>query len=263
MSGTLDGRAALVTGSSAGLGFAVGSALARAGCRVMLHGLEPAASMRERCAELQAATGREVGYVMADLASAEGVAAMMAAARTEFGGIDVLVNNAVVRHFAPIESFPLERWRDALAVNLTAPFHATQLALPGMRARGWGRIVNMTSVYGQRGAIGRPDYVTTKAGLIGLTRAIAAETAGQAITCNAVCPGSVSTPGTEVRVEALMAEHGLDREAAIRRFLAGKQPSGRFVSAGSVAAMIVFLCSPAGDDITGAVLPVEGGWLAA
>src|SRR5215469_3273690 len=133
--------------------------------------------------------------------------------------------------------------------------------LPGMRQRNWGRIVNMASVYGQRGAPHRSDYVTTKAALVGLTRAVAAETATQDITCNAVCPGSVATPGTTVRVHALMQSEGIAEDEAVRRFLAGKQPSGRFVAAESVAAMVTFLCGPAGRDITGAVLPIDGGWL--
>ncbi|HVJ52088.1 MAG TPA: 3-hydroxybutyrate dehydrogenase [Aliidongia sp.] len=262
MAGSLTGRTALVTGSTGGLGLAIAGALAEAGCQIMLHGLEAAAAMEERRAALQAASGREVAYIEADLAQPAGVQAMVDETSRRFGTLDILVNNAVVRHFAPIEAFPTERWDMALAVNISAAFHAVRLALPGMRVRQWGRIVNMASVYGQRGTAGRVDYVTTKAAIIGLTRAVAVETADQPITCNAVCPGSVSTPGTEARVERLIEEEGLEREEAVRRFLAGKQPSGRFVAAESVAAMVVFLCGPAGQDITGAVLPVEGGWLA-
>ncbi len=261
-SGILDGRAALITGSTAGLGLEVGRALAQSGCKVMLHGIEPAEAMTDVCAALQQNSGRDIRYIRADLSAPEGVGAMVAATQDAFGAIDILVNNAVIRHFAPLESFPLDRWQQALAVNLTAPLHAIQLALPGMRARGWGRIVNMASVYGQRGTPGRVDYVTTKAGILGLTRAVAAEVAGEAITCNAVCPGSVSTPGTEIRVEAIAAKGGMSRADAVKQFLAGKQPSGRFVEAGNVAAMIAFLCSPVGDDINGAILPVDGGWLA-
>ena len=179
-----------------------------------------------------------------------------------FGGVDVLINNAVVRHFAAIENLATLQWEQAMAVNVTAAFHTIRRVLPGMRHRNWGRIVNMSSIYGLRGAPGRSDYVTTKAALIGLTRAVASEVATQDITCNAVCPGSVATPGTTVRVQALMQADGIGEAEAITRFLAGKQPSGRFVSAESVAAMVVFLCGPAGRDITGAVLPIDGGWLA-
>ncbi len=258
---TLAGRCALVTGSTGGLGAAVGAALAQAGCRVVLHGLEPETAMAEHVRALTDGGGEAI-YVRADLARAEGVAALMDVTRQRCGAVDILVNNAVTRHFAPVEDFPPERWDAALAVNVSAPFHAIRLALPAMRARGWGRIVNMVSVYGLRGTAGRVDYATSKAALIGMTRAVAMETVEAGITCNAVCPGSVSTPGTEDRVEALMRDEDLPREAAVRRFLEGKQPSGRFVEAGSVAAAVLFLCGAAGRDITGAVLPVEGGWLA-
>ncbi len=258
----LDGKAALITGSTAGLGLEIGRTLARSGCRVMLHGLEPTDAMAETCTTLARDAGCDVHYVRADLAAPDGAAAAVSAAQNAFGRVDILVNNAVVRHFAPLEAFPMDHWNHALAVNLTAPLQAIQAVLPGMRAGGWGRIFNMTSVYGQRGTRGRVDYVTTKAALIGLTRAVAAETAGEAITCNALCPGSVSTPGTESRVEAIAAAEGLTRAEAVRRFLVGKQPSGRFVAAENVARLLAFLCGPAGDDINGAVLPADGGWLA-
>jgi 3-hydroxybutyrate dehydrogenase len=256
----LQGRVALVTGSTAGLGLSIGAALAQAGCRVMLHGLAPEDDMAPVCEALGRAAGQDILYTRADISGAEGMAALVAACSV-FGHVDVLVNNAVVRHFAPLTEFPMDRWADALAVNVTAPLRLIQLLLPAMREAGWGRIVNMASVYGQRGTAGRVDYVTTKAAILGLTRAVAAETAGDPVTCNAVCPGSVSTPGTEARVAAIMTEQRIDRDAAVRQFLSGKQPSGRFVAAESVAAMVVFLCSAAGADITGAVLPVEGGWL--
>ena len=184
------------------------------------------------------------------------------AARSRFGGIDVLVNNAVVRHFARVDEFPVERWDHALAVNLSAAFHTIRLSLPGMRARRWGRIINMSSVYGSFAIAERIDYVTTKTALLGLTRVVALETLDEDITCNAVCPGSVLTPYSEQRIQQLMAEQGLPREAAIRNFLAARQPSGRFVAAENVADLIIFLCGPAGRDITGASLPIDAGWLA-
>ncbi len=147
-------------------------------------------------------------------------------------------------------------------MNLSAAFHTIRLALPLMRERGWGRIFNMTSVYGARAVANRIDYITTKAALAGMTRAVAMETINQGITCNAICPGSVLTPAIDTRVRALMQERALDRDEATRLFLAGKQPIGRFVDADHVADLLVFLCGPAGRDITGAVLPIEGGWLA-
>jgi 3-hydroxybutyrate dehydrogenase len=253
---------ALVTGATGGLGLEVATALAEAGCRVMLHGLAAAATVEPLRAGLQARAGTEIRYIAADFARVTGVRATIEAAAQQLGYVDVLVNNAVTRHFAPVADFPPERWELALAVNVSAPFHAIRLALPGMRARGWGRIVNMASVYGERGTSGRVDYVTTKAAILGLTRAVAMEVASENTTCNAICPGSVLTPGTEARVEQIMLQEALPRDGAVRRFLAGKQPSGRFVAARSIAAMVLLLCSTAGADINGAALPVDGGWLA-
>ena len=254
----MKGKRALVTGSSNGLGLAMAQGLAAAGCDVVLHGLEPAADMHATCAGLAQQYGVAISYVQADLSQASGVEAMLDAA----GAVDVLINNAVVRHFSPIEDFPSERWDQALAVNLTAAFRAVQLSLPGMRARGWGRIFNMSSAYGSRAIANRIDYVTTKTALLGFTRAVAMETLGQGITCNAVCPGSVLTPNIEGRLTDLMARKALDRETATREFLLGKQGTGRFVDAAHVADLIVFLCSDSGVSITGATLPVDDGWLA-
>lgn len=256
----LQGRSALVTGSSAGIGHAIAAALAREGCTVLLHGLEdaPAAPADSEDARvLQAAP-----YHRADLGDAAQVQLLMHTALERLGRIDVLVNNAVTRHFAPIEQFPVDAWDKAMAVNVSAAFHTVRMALPAMRRAGWGRIVNMTSVYALRGTAQRIDYVTSKAALAGLTRAVAAETLGQGITCNAVCPGSVLTPSIDERLTRLMAERQLDRETATREFLAGKQPGHRFIAASHVAELVLFLCSEAAGDINGAILPMEGGWLA-
>ena len=254
-------KGALITGSADGLGYAIAAALAKAGCDVVLHGVEPEDEAGPRARALADAHGVRAAYVRADLSHEQGVDSMLDRARTHIGSIDVLVNNAVVRHFSPIQDFPGDAWERALKVNLTAPFQAVKRLLPDMRARGWGRIINMSSIYGIRGTRDRVDYVTTKAALLGFTRAVAAETAGEGITCNAVCPGSVRTPAIERRLQGLLAS-GLAAEEAERRFLAGKQPTGRFIDADDVAALIVFLCSPAGRDISGATLPVDGGWLA-
>ena len=255
------GRTALVTGSTSGLGLAIAEALAASGCNLLLHGLEQPDAMAAPAAALAGAHGVAVDYLHADLSSAAGVAGLAEAARSRFGRVDILVNNAVARQFGAIEAFPVEAWDRALAVNVSAAFHAVRLLLPGMKGAGWGRIVNMVSVYGHRGTPDRVDYVTTKAALLGFTRAVAVEVGGHGVTCNGVCPGSVSTPGTEARVEALMAG-GLGRDEAVRRFLAGKQPTGRFIEGKNVAASVAFLCSAAANDINGAVLPVDGGWLA-
>ena len=257
----LAGKRALVTGSTAGLGQAIATGLAANGCNVVLHGLEAEDAMAAACRALEEQHDVQVACVRGDLATDAGAIGVFGAAEAAFGGLDILVNNAVVRHFAPVDQFPVEAWQRALAVNLSAAFHLVRLALPGMRARGWGRIVNMTSVYGERGAPNRIDYVTTKSALLGFTRAVAMETLADGITCNAVSPGSVLTPGTEDRVRAIEAG-GVERAQAERQFLAGKQPSGRFVRPEDVAASVAYLCGEAARDITGTVLPIDGGWLA-
>jgi 3-hydroxybutyrate dehydrogenase len=258
----LNGKTALITGSTGGLGLSIAAGLAKAGCKVMLHGIEAPDAVAALPVDLAAEHEVAVRYHQADLTQAGAVSELVDACETQLGGIDILVNNAVVRHFAPTETFPPDRWDQAVAVNLTAPFHAIRLALPGMQARGWGRIFNMSSVYGSRGTTNRIDYVTTKSGILGMTRAVALENVGNNITCNAVCPGSVLTPDIASRVQNLMQDRELAYDDAVKLFLKGKQPTGRFISADHVAALILFLCSDAAADITGAMMPLEGGWLA-
>lgn len=259
--GPLGGKAALVTGSAAGIGHEIALALAGQGCAIALHGIEPAQQVQSQLEALRA-QGVAAIYHQVDLDDPVAIDTMVAATTERFGSLDVLVNNAVTRHFAPLEAFPVAAWDKALAVNVSAVFHAVRLALPGMRERGWGRIVNMTSVYGERGTANRIDYVTSKAAIAGMTRAIAAEVVGQGVTCNSVCPGSVLTPSIDARVRQLMAERGLEREAATREFLAGKQPGGSFVPAAHVAQLVLFLCGDAAAEINGALLPMDNGWLA-
>jgi 3-hydroxybutyrate dehydrogenase len=187
---------------------------------------------------------------------------MMAAAHDTFGGIDILVNNAVVRHVAAVESLISEHWDEDLAVNLSAAFHTIRLALPRMKTQNWGRIVNISSIYGLVGAPNRVGYVTTKTALLGLTRAVALETTGYDITCNAICPGTSATPLHEASVSELRQTQDLERDAAERLLLAGKQPTGRLVAPDGVAALVALLCSPESRDITGAAIPIDGGWSA-
>jgi 3-hydroxybutyrate dehydrogenase len=228
----------------------------------MLTGLEPAAQAEAARATLAADHGVRCAYHRADLARPEEIEALAAAAAAALGGVDILVNNAVVRHFAPIESFPVDGWDKSLAVNVSAAFHAIRLVLPGMRANGFGRIVNMTSVYGERGVAGRIDYVTSKAAIQGMTRAVAMELLDGDVTCHALRPGSTLTPDLERRVEAIMAAEDLPRAAAEKKFLQGKQPNGRFIEVDSVCRALLLLCGPAGRDMNGAILPIEAGWLA-
>lgn len=256
-------RSALVTGSNSGLGFAIAEDLASAGHDIVLHGIEEAEKVEPVRSALQGRHGTTVVYCKADLSELGGIEQLMVFARDAFGGPDVVVNNAVVRHFAPIEHFSDADWQQSLAVNLTAPFHIIRLALPGMRARDFGRIINLSSHYGQRGALNRVDYVTTKSGILGLTRAVAMETVGTGITCNAVSPGTLPTPAIMSRIDAVASSRDISREDATRQYMKERQPSGRFVRLEDVGAMIAFLCSPAGRDITGTVIPIDGGWSAA
>jgi 3-hydroxybutyrate dehydrogenase len=260
--GSLAGRVAILTGSTGGLGYALAEGLAHAGCRIMLNGIESADAVESVRGDLEDRAGVTVAYHRANIGEPSNVRALVEATLERFGTIDILVNNAVVRHFSPIVDFPNEHWDTALAVNLSAAFHAIKLTLPHMRKRNFGRIFNMTSVYGSRGTINRVDYVTTKAALLGLTRAVALENLDYDVTCHGICPGSVLTPGTERRVQQIMIDERLPREVAERAFLQGKQPSGRFVPAQSVTELLVFLCGPVAKDMTGAILPVEAGWLA-
>ena len=257
----LRGRAALITGSAGGIGHAIALALAGQGCAVMLHDLAPPTQAQDALRAVQV-LGVPASYHQADLQDAGAIERLIDEGVQRWGGIDIVVNNAVTRHFAPIVEFPTEAWERALAVNVSAPFHIARLAVSSMRRRGWGRIINMTSVYGERAIAGRIDYATSKAALVGMTRAIACEVLGEGITCNSICPGTVLTPNIESRLTRLMDERGLDRDAATREFLTGKQPVPRFIPAEHVAQLVLFLCSDAAAEITGANLPMESGWLA-
>jgi 3-hydroxybutyrate dehydrogenase len=201
-------------------------------------------------------------HAAGDLSRPSDIEAIVDTARTAFGGVDILVNNAVVRHAAPVEAFSAQKWDEGVAVNLSAAFHLIRLTVPMMQAKRWGRILNVSSIYGFKGAANRVAYVTTKTALLGLTRAVALEGLAHGITCNAVCPGTTETPVHEAAIQASMAAQSLTREEAERRFFASKQPTGRFISAEQVAALMVFLCGPESADITGAALPVDGGWAA-
>lgn len=255
----LTGKRALVTGATAGLGLAVAESLAGAGASIVLHDLvEP----KEAADRLRARFGVDVTSIAADLSQRAAIETMMADLLGG-GAIDILVNNAVVRHFAPVEDFAPERWDEALAVNLSAPFHLIRLALPAMKQRNWGRIINLASIYSTRAVADRIDYVTTKTAILGLTRAVAIETATSGITCNAISPGTLPTPAIQGKIASIAARDGRDLDETTREYLSARQPSGRFIAMQNVGALVVFLASPAGQDITGATLPVDGGWAAA
>ena len=253
----LKGKWALVTGATAGLGLAVAESLAGAGANIVLHDLvEP----KQASDHLRSRFDVDAVSVAADLSQRASIEAMMADLLDRLEAIDILVNNAVVRHFAPVEQFAPERWEEALAVNLSAPFHLIRLALPAMKRRGWGRIINMASIYSTRAVPDRIDYVTTKTAIVGMTRAVAIETTAAGITCNAIAPGALPTPAILGKIASIAAAEGRSIEETTRDYLAARQPNGRFVAMEGVGAMVVFLCSEAARDITGTTLPIDGGW---
>jgi 3-hydroxybutyrate dehydrogenase len=256
---SLKGKTALVTGSTGGIGEAFARAFAQAGCNVVMNGMGDAKAIEKLRASLESG-GASVIHHPADVGKADEIEAMMDEAQSRFGGIDILVNNAVTRHYAPIEQFPVDKWERALAVNLSAAFHTIRLALPGMRKRNWGRIINMASIHATSVVKDRVDYVATKHAIVGITRAVAFEVAETAITCNAISPGWVLTPHAEAQIARKMAEKGCTREAAMSELLEVRQPSRRPVLPSDVAALGLFLCSDAAASITGASLPIDGAW---
>jgi 3-hydroxybutyrate dehydrogenase len=255
----LKDKCALITGSVGGLGFAAAERFAAAGCNIVLSGFAEPDAIAQARARIETQGVRTI-YSSADLRRPQDIDQMFRDSEDVFGGVDILVNNAVVRCAAPVEEFPISAWDEGIAVNLSAAFHTIRLAMPGMRRRGWGRIINVSSIYGLIGAANRINYVTSKTALIGMTRAVALETLGTNITCNAVCPGSVLTPVHDAAIRKTMEDDGLSRAEAEKRFHAGRQPSGRFIAAEDVADLMVFLCGPGSRDINGAALPIEGAW---
>ena len=256
----LRGKVALVTGSTGGIGEAFARAFAAEGCSVVLNGLGDAEAIESLRAEIAREHRVEVAFDPADLAQAAQIETMLDNALRRFGRIDILVNNAVTRHYAAVESFPVEKWNHALAVNLSAAFHTIRLTLPGMKQRNWGRIINMGSIHATRLVRDRVDYMTTKAAILGLTRAVALECAETGVTCNALCPGWVLTPHAERQIAQRMQERSLSRDAAIRELVAVRQPSRRPIMPAEVAALGLYLCTDAAANVTGASMPIDGGW---
>jgi len=254
---SLKGKTALVTGSTSGIGLGIALGLARAGADVVLNGFGDAGAV---IAEVEQFGGR-VGHHPADVSDPAQIAEMFAYAEREFGGVDILVNNAGIQHVATVEEFPVERWDAIIAINLSSVFHSTRLALPGMRAKGWGRIVNIASVHGQVGSVGKAAYVAAKHGVIGLTKVVGLETATSNVTCNAICPGWVLTPLVQKQIDD-RAAGGVDPQQAQHDLLAEKQPSLEFVTPAHLGELVLFLCSEAGSQVRGAAWNIDGGWLA-
>lgn len=259
---SLKGKTALVTGATQGIGRAIAEQLAAAGADVVLHGIEPMAAGQQIAVELAKAHGVRSAYVPANLADAPAAAGLVAAATEALAPPDILVNNAGIQHTCGIAEFPAERWDAILAINLSAAFHAMKAAVPGMRARGWGRIVNIASVHGLVASVNKSAYLAAKHGLVGLSKGVALETAAEGITVNCICPGWTDTAIIQPQIDARAAQLGGDRQAGIRELLREKQPNLTLLPPSRIGDVAVFLCSAAAAGITGVALPVDGGWTA-
>jgi 3-hydroxybutyrate dehydrogenase len=255
---SLKGRAALVTGSTSGIGLGIARALAEAGADVMLNGFGDAGPAL-RAIEAQ---GVRVAHDDADITAPGALAALVARTERELGSLDILVNNAGIQHTAEIAAFPPEKWDAVIGLNLTAPFHAMQAAIPGMTRRGWGRIINIASAHGLVASAQKSAYVAAKHGLVGLTKVAAIELANTGVTVNAICPGWVLTPLVQVQIDRRAAESGRSGAETERALVTEKQPMAQFTTPEGIGGLAVFLCSEAARTITGAPLPIDGGWTA-
>ncbi|MBT9499054.1 MAG: 3-hydroxybutyrate dehydrogenase [Zoogloea sp.] len=258
----LAGKTALVTGSTSGIGLAVARALARAGAKVMLNGSRPAADAEALRVELSAEAGVEVGYTQANLAEGASARALVEATIAAFGSVDILINNAGIQHVAAVDAFPDHTWDLLMAINVSAVFHTTKAALPSMKAKGWGRIVNIASAHGVVASPFKAPYTASKHAVVGFSKAVALEVAEQGITCNALCPGYVRTPLIEKQVVDQAKVHNMPEDRVIREVILAAQPTRQFVEADEVAAFAVFLCSDAARAVTGSVQLIDGGWTA-
>ena len=254
----LEGKTALVTGSTSGIGLGIAHALAQQGANIMLNGFGDAEGPKAAIA----ARRFEVDYHGADMSRPEEIEDMMQAAARRFGRVDILVNNAGIQHVSRIEHFPTERWDAIIAINLSSAFHATRLALPAMQAANWGRIINVASVHGLVASAEKSAYVASKHAIVGLTKVTALENATSGITCNAICPGWVLTPLVQKQVDARAASAKVSIEEAKRQLLGEKEPSMQFTTPEELGALAVFFCSPAGNNIRGVAWNMDGGWVA-
>ena len=258
----LKGKCALVTGSTSGIGLAYARALAAEGAGLVINGFGDPAAIAAETAELAAVSGARAIHVAADLSRRAGVEALMAATAKEFGGVDILISNAGMQHVAPVEEFPVEKWDAIIALNLTAAFDAARLAVPYMKAQGWGRIIATASAHSTTASPFKAAYVAAKHGLAGLTKTLALELATSGVTANCISPGYVWTALVENQIPDTMAARGLTREQVLNDVLLVRQPTRQFVSPEQVAAMALFLCRDDAAQITGANISMDGGWTA-
>jgi 3-hydroxybutyrate dehydrogenase len=258
----LKGKTALVTGSTSGIGLGIAEHLAAQGCNLVLNGFGDPAAIQDLRSRLARAHGVMVQYDPADMSRAEAIEAMMARAIGEFGTIDILINNAGIQHVAPVEEFPVDKWNAIIAINLAAAFHTIRLAMPAMKQKRWGRIINVASAHALVASPFKSAYVAAKHGIAGLTKTVALEAAEHGITANAVCPGYVLTPLVEKQIPDTAKARGISEAQVVKDVLLAAQPTKKFVSVGEVAALTLFLASDEAASITGAILPIDGGWTA-
>ena len=256
----LEGKVSLVTGSTSGIGLGIARALAEAGSAIILNGFGDSTAIRETQDELASDFGTTVAYSGADMSQPAAIVEMIETALQDLGAVDILINNAGIQHVAPVHEFPVAKWDAIIAINLSAAFHTTRLALPGMLGKRWGRIINIASAHGLVGSPFKSAYVAAKHGILGLTKVTALEAAEQGVTCNAVCPGYVYTPLIEAQIEGQAKAHGIGREQVIRDVLLAQQPNKRFATAEEVGSLCAFLASDSASSITGAAIAIDGGW---
>ena len=255
----IKGKAALVTGSTSGIGLGIAEAFAKQGANIVLNGFGDRAEIERLRVRLTESCKVSVAYDGADLSKPDAIEAML---KSVLGAVDILVNNAGIQHVAPVEEFPVDKWNAIIALNLSAAFHTTRLALPAMKKKGWGRIVNIASAHALVASPFKAAYVSAKHGLAGLTKTVALEAAEHGVTVNAICPGYVWTPLVEKQIPDTAKARGMTEEQVKREILLAAQPTKRFVAVEEVAELAVFLASDAAASITGALLSIDGGWTA-
>jgi 3-hydroxybutyrate dehydrogenase len=258
----LKGKTAIVTGSTSGIGLGIARALVAEGVNVVLNGFGDPDQIRQIRSELESTYGVRTIHSAADMSRPAEIHTMVVEAAKIFGSVDILVNNAGIQYVAPVDEFPPEKWDAIIAINLNSAFHTIRAALPGMKANGWGRIVNVASAHGLVASPFKSAYIAAKHGLVGLTKTVALETAGKGITCNAVCPGYVLTPLVEKQIDDQAKVHKIPREEVISKVILERQPSKAFVKIEEVAALTLFLCGDGAASVTGTALSIDGGWTA-
>ncbi len=259
---SLKGKTALVTGSTSGIGLGIARTLSAQGANIVINGFGDANEIAKLQSDMENEFDVQTLYHNADMSKPTEIETMMQAAAERFGGVDILVNNAGIQHVANIEDFPVEKWDAIIAINLSSAFHTTRLALPHMKAKNWGRIVNVASAHGLVGSAQKSAYVASKHGIVGFTKVTALETAPSGITCNAICPGWVLTPLVQKQVDARATQQKISVEEAKKSLLAEKQPSGEFVTPEQLGALAAFLCSDAASQVRGVAWNMDGGWVA-